>query len=254
MSKRTERRAAEREARKLAYQQLRQSHLEGGQPASEQLPSFPELNETKAKPESTISEAQLSANRANAKLSTGAVTPEGRAKSSMNALKTGLTGKTVLLPNEDPALYQETLNAALQTAQPATEEECALVRSLVDGNWRLDRIQRLESAILLKGHIEFAGKYEDRTPRERALLIDADAYLKYEKQLRNLNIQEARLRRLMDKDRAELSRLQAIRKREEKQASPAHPQPKDQNGFEFSTTPPSAKSSSSPHTRAAQNA
>src|SRR5579863_5462974 len=41
------------------------------------------------------------ANRQNSLLSTGPKTPEGKAASSRNALKTGLTGRTVLLPGDD---------------------------------------------------------------------------------------------------------------------------------------------------------
>ncbi|MBV9938821.1 MAG: hypothetical protein JO150_09975 [Acidobacteriaceae bacterium] len=43
-----------------------------------------------------VSERRLAANRANAQWSTGPQTPEGKAKSSLNAVKTGLTGRTVL--------------------------------------------------------------------------------------------------------------------------------------------------------------
>ena len=82
MSNRTERRAAEHASRKLAYKQLRQ---EQSQPA--------------------ISELQLTANHANAQLSRGPVTPEGKAKSSKNALKHALTGATVLLPSDDAEQY-----------------------------------------------------------------------------------------------------------------------------------------------------
>jgi hypothetical protein len=104
----------------------------------------------------------------------------------------------------------------------------------------MDRILRLESAIFLKGAIEFASKFEDRTPAEREALIQAEIYLKYEKSLRNLNIQEARIRRCREKDQAELVRLQIIRKREERMAAeaPSNSAPGEvpaPNGFEFST-------------------
>lgn len=57
-----------------------------------------------AAPEShAISKAKLLANGTNAQLSTGPTSPEGKARSSLNALKTGLTGRTVLLPTEDAA-------------------------------------------------------------------------------------------------------------------------------------------------------
>ncbi len=131
----------------------------------------------------------------------------------------------ILLPSEDAAQYQHELNAFIEALKPANEEELRLVRSQTDCRWRIDRLQRLETAILYKGHLEFAEKYADRPAIERQHMINADAYLKYERQLRNIHIQEARLRRTMDKDRAELIRLQTIRKREEAA-----------NGFEFSTS------------------
>jgi hypothetical protein len=232
MSKRTERREAERQTRKLAYQNLRQQKTQY-EPAAVEPPTSQQLaggGPEESLKAHTVSEAQLAANRANAERSTGPITPEGRARSSQNALKTGLTGKTVLLPNEDAAQYQRELDQYVSTYQPANDEEMRLVQSLNDCVWRIDRIQRLETGILLKGDIEFAGKYENHNSRERFLLIQADAYIKYEKQLRNLHIQESRLRRVMEKDRAELLRLQALRKREEAK-NPLKPE----NGFDFSS-------------------
>jgi hypothetical protein len=61
-----------------------------------------------AAPEShATSEAKRLANVANAQLSTGPTSAEGKAKSSLNALKTALTGRTVLLPTEDATAYQQ---------------------------------------------------------------------------------------------------------------------------------------------------
>jgi hypothetical protein len=53
-----------------------------------------------------VSEIQLTANQENAQLSTGPKSQSGKAISSMNAVKTGLTGRTVLLPSDDVAAYQ----------------------------------------------------------------------------------------------------------------------------------------------------
>jgi len=59
-----------------------------------------------ATPETKISERRLAANRANAQLSTGPRTEEGKAVSSLNAVKTGLCGRIVLVPSEeDVAAY-----------------------------------------------------------------------------------------------------------------------------------------------------
>ncbi|MHC4445109.1 MAG: hypothetical protein ACYTA5_21125 [Planctomycetota bacterium] len=49
-----------------------------------------------------ISEKQLQANRQNAKKSTGPKTPEGKARSSQNALKHGLLARQILINDDDP--------------------------------------------------------------------------------------------------------------------------------------------------------
>ncbi len=285
MSKRTERREAERLARRNAYQQtLNPSSESSTNPAAEQAteselghqtaanqasisddPFFDEANPTSpaqitlnkaiahayvagrnaAGRNAALSTAQLTANQANAQLSTGPLTEAGKAISSKNALKHGLTGKTVLLPTDDPAEYNRLLAVYTQRLAPATDEERSLVQALLDSTWRLTRLKTLEAGIFIKGQIEFANRYEDQPADTRAQLIQVETYLKYERSIRNLNIQEARLHRRMEKDQAELTRLQTARKREERlaaEATPvtaakpaAHAAP-NPNGFEFSTT------------------
>ncbi len=69
-----------------------------------------------------ISETKLKANRENATHSTGPKTEEGKKISSHNALKTGLTGRTVLLPTDDVAdtkLTGRTLKTS--TSRPRTK-------------------------------------------------------------------------------------------------------------------------------------
>jgi hypothetical protein len=68
---------------------------------------------------------ELAANRANALHSTGPVTDEGKAKSSMNAVKTGLT---VLLSSDDAVNYQQQLDRHFSELSPATDRERSLVQ------------------------------------------------------------------------------------------------------------------------------
>src|SRR5215467_58147 len=99
MTPRSIRRAAERKAKKLARRgEARLAQITPSEPVSgfKQAPN----------PPASVSESQLAANRRNAQLSTGPKSEEGKSKSSLNAVRTGLTGRTVLLPTDDAAGYQ----------------------------------------------------------------------------------------------------------------------------------------------------
>jgi hypothetical protein len=172
------------------------------------------------KSESHASEAKLAANRANAQLSSGPRTAAGKAVSSMNAVKTGLTGRTVLLPSDDAEAYRQHLAAYENEFKPVGLRECELVQSLADIQWRLQRIPGLEMAIYARGRDEFAEQFEDFDPAARSARIDLETFLQYQKPLRNLQLQEGRLQRQREKDMAELRELQQER-REAEQPQPA---------------------------------
>ena len=176
---------------------------------------------------SAVSPAQLAANQRNAQLSTGPTSDIGKAKSCLNAVKTGLTGRTVLLPSEDAAEYERHIRAYEKELEPVGQIESDLVQSIADTTWRLSRIPALEMAIFAQGHLEFADSFDEHDPSLRSSLIELQTFTKYEKQLRNLHLQEGRLGRRREKETAELRRLQA--ERNAKQADPAP------NGFEFSS-------------------
>ncbi len=167
--------------------------------------------------EGLISDAQLAANRANSLLSTGPTSPEGKAKSSLNAVKTGLTGRTVLLPADDAAAYQKHLDRFFNRYKPVGDDEHSLTQSLADTEWRLLRIPSLEMGIYALGHLELAARFENQDPEVRASLIQAQIQVVYEKQLRNIGTQEVRLRKHREKDLAELKTLQKERKQLEQQ-------------------------------------
>jgi hypothetical protein len=98
-----------------------------------------------------ISEAQLEANRANALHSTGPRTEEGRRRSSMNATKHGLAGRTVLLPREDPEKYAAFVKEMVDAFAPANPRERELAQLVADQQWRLRRIRDIEMDLLENG-------------------------------------------------------------------------------------------------------
>jgi hypothetical protein len=247
------RRAAERAARKAAPASEPQS-------CASQPPQFePQLTEPRASA-SGLSPARLAANRANAQLSTGPKSESGKISSSKNAKDeaaslsepkiqqvTALTGRTVLLPDDDADRYENHLTQYKKAYQPVGERECELVQSLADTTWRLDRIPGLEEAIYARGCTEFAAEVSDLDPRSRSASLHMRTYLAYERQLRNLNLQEMRLHRLREKLIAEIKQLQKEREQKEKDdlaiaaklyvAAKHDRKPFDPSdyGFEFST-------------------
>ena len=93
-------------------------------------------------------EAQINANRANAKKSTGPVTPAGKAASSMNALKHGLTAKALVIPGETAEDFTAFHSSVVDDLAPsgALQEELASRIALL--LWRLRRAAKAETLLM----------------------------------------------------------------------------------------------------------
>jgi hypothetical protein len=96
-------------------------------------------------------------NRANAQHSTGPRTDAGKQRSSLNALRHGLTARTAVLPTEDPAAYQRHIQQFLDEYQPATPTETQLAHELANTAWRLNRIPLLEAELLARAPSDALG-------------------------------------------------------------------------------------------------
>ena len=70
------------------------------------------------------------------------------------------------------------------------------------------------------GPVEFADVFPDQDEAVRIHVIEAKIFLAYKKDLSNLNLQEARLRRQREKDEARLKEVQALRRQQEAAAQP----------------------------------
>jgi hypothetical protein len=202
MSPRSIRRAAERKARKLARKEALQRTAEPLADNQVTPEPSPDRKETRGQ-------------------ATGPKTPEGKAISCMNALKTGLTGRTVLLPTDDAAAFEQHVQAYFGEYTPQGLRERELVQSLAETRWRLNRSFALEAALFS----QIAVDTEEGPPAPSQV----EKLLKYEKTLKNLHLQEARLHRRFDKDIAELRALQAERVQVADSRAEETPQ------FEFST-------------------
>jgi hypothetical protein len=151
MSKRNEHREAQRAARKLAYQQSRQQP-----PATASTEPVPEQPQPQ-----TTSEAQFTANRANAQHSCGPKTPETKAISSRNHTIHGLTATVGdapfhLLPGENQSEFDRVQLGFAKEWKPVTTTETDLVERLAVHFWLRNRAQRLQDERLAQGMEEMA--------------------------------------------------------------------------------------------------
>ncbi len=133
-------------------------------------------------------------NRANAAHSTGPRTEPGKQRSSLNALRHGLTARTAVLPTEDPEAHQRHIQQFLDEYQPATPTETQLVHEIANAAWRLNRIPLLEAELFAR----------DPSPQS---LIPA---------LATLGLHGARLSRQFQKAIDQLVLIQDDRRRQER--------------------------------------
>ena len=126
---------------------------------------------------------QIAANRRNARRSTGPKSAAGKAASSANALRHGLSAaRAVVLPDEDADAYERLRQGVLADLDPANTLQEALALRIVVLLWRLDRAARLEAELFVHGRlpvqrkeVEASAMRETAAAGLTALLGKADA-------------------------------------------------------------------------------
>jgi hypothetical protein len=109
------------------------------------------------------SDKSITANRRNARLSTGPRTEEGKDAVRQNALKHGLLSASALLPTEDLDEFTAFSEAICTDLKPVGEMENLLVDRIISTAWRLRRAGVLETGILAW---YFFGVLKDRAEAE----------------------------------------------------------------------------------------
>ena len=109
-------------------------------------------------PERTCSDRRAAANRRNACRSTGPRTPQGKARASLNAVKTGCFARTPLLPGEEPAELEAFVADLIDDLSPATAVERDLAERVAGLSWRRRRLWRAEEEVISK---EFGPPMDD---------------------------------------------------------------------------------------------
>jgi hypothetical protein len=157
-----------------------------------------------------ISEKQLEANRRNAQHSTGPKTVEGKAHSSRNNLRHGLTGQISLLPTEDREAHDAFCTELVDSLNPETPMERQLAQSTAEDSWRLNRARAIENNMFALGH----------TGERRELqiaLADAKCFQAQANQFNLLSIYEQRINRNLQRNLNLLRELQDERKQQHQQ-------------------------------------
>ena len=155
--------------------------------------------------------AQPSTNRANAQHSTGPKTETGKWRSSLNALRHGLTGQIVVMPTEDLAAYQSHLKSFVNEYTPKGATESQLVQELADTAWRLNRAASLEANVLTLAAARLPDPLTDAPDEVQHVMAIAAALESQAKALTNLSLHTQRLSRQFERTAAQLRNLQQSR-------------------------------------------
>ncbi len=151
--------------------------------------------------------SSISINKANAQHSTGPKTESGKQRSSLNALRHGLTGQIIVLPSDDLKAYQRHVESFVAEYRPKGPTESNLVQILADTVWRQHRVAALENNVLSLGIV---GQPDAQDDVQQALAIAASLESQT-KALANLSLHGQRLSRQFEKTLALLQELQLTR-------------------------------------------
>jgi hypothetical protein len=151
-------------------------------------------------------------NKANAQKSTGPRTAAGKQRSSLNALRHGLTGQTIVLPSEDLAAYQRHSQSFLAEYQPKGATETQLVQSLLDTAWQVNRAAAVETNLFSLGITEMEDRIRANHPEAETALAMALAYREHNRAFANIGISRQRLTRQFDRTLNQLRLIQAGRR------------------------------------------
>jgi hypothetical protein len=162
----------------------------------------------------TPSRAEI--NRTNAQHSTGPRSPAGKQRSSLNALRHGLTGHVIVLPSEDHTAYETHTRRLFDDLQPKGALEEQLVQSIADTSWRINRIAALETNLLALGIHEQSNNIDTAHPEVHAALAMAAAVREQTRALSNLSSHEHRLSRQFERTLKQLREIQAERRENDK--------------------------------------
>src|SRR5580658_11342320 len=91
---------------------------------------------------------KILSSRANGARSRGPSTPQGKQRSSQNALYHGLLARCVVLENESGETFETLLTQHLDRLRPVDGVEFGLIEEMVASHWRMRRAWAMETRML----------------------------------------------------------------------------------------------------------
>ena len=87
------------------------------------------------------------ASRANGARSLGPATPQGKRRSSQNAIRHGLLARCIVMENESSTAFEALLVQHCDRLQPADSLEFGFIEEMTAAYWRMRRVWALETRI-----------------------------------------------------------------------------------------------------------
>ena len=148
------------------------------------------------------STAQIIANQANAKHSTGPLTPEGKARTAQNALRHGLTAKHLVIREDEREEFAQFQRSLLAELAPQGATETITFHELLHAAWNLQRFRRIEAEISTGLSADFTSlenaaaldrltRYQARTQRAYYRALDTLRSLQTNRALRTVKLEDA---------------------------------------------------------------
>ena len=171
-----------------------------------------------------ISDKQLEANRANAKLSTG---PHNTARTRFNGVRHGLTATHVVLPWENEKDLDAIKSAFERRFKPFDDYERLLVKQAAESYWTLERSKRVETnmfCVLANQEFKNATEPSDNLHKGH---IEAISFLKADKHTDSMRRYDAHHQRIFKEAIQRVEKMASLRSRHAVYEPPAPPEPEE---------------------------
>jgi hypothetical protein len=161
-------------------------------------------------------EAQINANRENAKHSTGPLSPEGKREVRLNAVKHGFAGRTVVLHEHEVADYNKHFQAFRDEYSPVGPTEEFLVQSLAELSFSTQQLRAQDTILTSLAGFKISDHGDNSTSEIDVAVSQAKTVDTLAPRLQLHSIYEQRKMRLFKSTRKELVEIQTERKAREK--------------------------------------